>query len=214
MSAFFIHSLENQPMDDSEEATPTQNYHSIDWTPRRASDLHVFYQTSNLSMQCQSGQGGPLPGKWTGMRHVIHDITNEKKDCPETHHNFLELNPRERKNTLRLGKYQIEGTRGEVSSNEIGHFQPAGGVLLKRNISRKRRLIRVAKRIGRPMNEMKRNLGNNDRERFARVIELLSARKRESSGSPLTSGGDDRYKKRRENESRCNRYLIEILFFI
>lgn len=203
LKAYFgdLKSFENQPMDDSEEATPTQNYHAIDWTPKRASDLYVFYQTSLLSMQCQSGQGGPLPGKWTGMQHVTHDISNEKKEPSETHHNILELNPRERKNTIRLGKSQIEDTRDEMSPNEIGHFLPAGGVLLKRNISKKRRLIRVAKRIGRPMNEMKRNPGNDDKERFARVIELLSARKRKSSGSFFTSDGNDRYKKRKDIES-------------
>ncbi len=42
------------------------NYRSVSWTPRRADRLADFYLGAPLWMQCQGGDGQPLPGRWDG----------------------------------------------------------------------------------------------------------------------------------------------------
>lgn len=43
------------------------NYHSIDWTPRRARELIEFYASAPLSVQCNRSDGSRWPGNWNGM---------------------------------------------------------------------------------------------------------------------------------------------------
>ncbi len=45
----------------------TNNYRAIKWTPLRAANLANFYQQAPTQMQCQSGSGSQLPGKWKEM---------------------------------------------------------------------------------------------------------------------------------------------------
>ena len=49
----------------------TKNYHDIEWTPKRASELFKLYSDSTLAMQCQSGSGNQLPGDWEDLRRPV-----------------------------------------------------------------------------------------------------------------------------------------------
>lgn len=43
------------------------NYHSINWSPRRARELIEFYSTAPLSVQCNRSDGSRWPGNWNGI---------------------------------------------------------------------------------------------------------------------------------------------------
>ena len=49
----------------------TKNYHDIEWTPKRATELFQLYSDSTLAMQCQSGSGNQLPGDWEDLRRPL-----------------------------------------------------------------------------------------------------------------------------------------------
>ena len=49
----------------------TKNYHDIEWTPKRATELFQLYSDSTLAMQCQSGSGNQLPGDWEDLRRPV-----------------------------------------------------------------------------------------------------------------------------------------------
>ena len=58
----------------------TRNYHAIDWTFKRSSELLEFYSEAPVSMQCQSGNGDKLTGDWTNLKpskikQVINNTT-------------------------------------------------------------------------------------------------------------------------------------------
>ena len=40
---------------------------AVDWTRLRGQELRRFYGHAHVEMQCQSGSGQPLPGKWTDL---------------------------------------------------------------------------------------------------------------------------------------------------
>lgn len=43
------------------------NYHSIHWSPNKASFLSKLYQESPLSIQCNHSTGSRFPGTWEGI---------------------------------------------------------------------------------------------------------------------------------------------------
>uniref|UniRef100_A0A6G1SKP1 Dopamine beta-hydroxylase n=1 Tax=Aceria tosichella TaxID=561515 RepID=A0A6G1SKP1_9ACAR len=43
------------------------NYHSINWSPRRARELIEFYSTAPLSVQCNRSDGSRWPGNWNNI---------------------------------------------------------------------------------------------------------------------------------------------------
>ena len=68
----------------------TENYHAIEWTPRRSLDLLQFYASAPVSMQCQAGGGSQLPGQWTGLLQpmIERKLPPEESDCKVQESNF------------------------------------------------------------------------------------------------------------------------------
>ena len=70
-----IHSRWDGQNTDPDELSVRENYLAIEWTKLRAEKLGKFYDSAPVEMQCTSGAGTPLPGKWTGMSQpVIREI--------------------------------------------------------------------------------------------------------------------------------------------
>lgn len=115
-------------------------------------------------MQCQSGQGGPLPGKWTGMKHD----PNVGKVAVSDYH-------------VNLPSKTIENMRPKEHNQAhlIDALTPAGAK--RKRIGKPMNEMR--KRIGKPMNEMRKR---SVKDRFARLIQLLNARKRSSPPEVVT----------------------------
>ena len=65
----FLLRFENMPTDtENGSDNATKNYRSIEWTPKRSLELSQLYSDAHVSMQCQSGNGGQLPGDWTRLK--------------------------------------------------------------------------------------------------------------------------------------------------
>jgi len=52
---------------DPDDLSVRENYLTIEWTKLRSEKLRKFYDSAPVEMQCSSGAGTPLPGKWTGL---------------------------------------------------------------------------------------------------------------------------------------------------
>jgi hypothetical protein len=64
-----LNEWEDQPTDiEDGNRNATRNYHAIDWTLKRSSELLEFYSEAPVSMQCQSGNGDKLTGDWTNLK--------------------------------------------------------------------------------------------------------------------------------------------------
>lgn len=67
----FIHFRWDGQNTDPEELSVRENYLTIQWTKLRAEKLRRFYDSAPVEMQCSSGAGTQLPGKWTGMAQPV-----------------------------------------------------------------------------------------------------------------------------------------------
>ncbi|TRY63859.1 hypothetical protein TCAL_11840 [Tigriopus californicus] len=80
----YLNEVEDQPT--SAFKNVSENYHTIEWTPRRSLDLENFYSKAPIEMQCQGGNGLPLPGNsWKNMK--IMDIEDplpiQPRECQD-----------------------------------------------------------------------------------------------------------------------------------
>lgn len=153
----------------------SENYHAIEWTPKRALDLENFYSKAPVEMQCQGGNGRPLPGNsWCNMK--IMDIEDplpiQPRECqnlPESKRflganyrpkRFLGANNRYNKrmgfNPKMVAIYR-ERMQDQETRRRRG-FRSKKETPSNLDLSQLRFNLfdRFFKRSGKPMNEMKR----------------------------------------------------------
>ena len=156
-----------------EDLSVRQNYQTIEWTKLRSEKLKRFYDYAPVEMQCSSGAGTQLPGKWTGMTQpqILQTLPPEPRpECnpenqrPEPGRSSLELDQdrfrkrwcdRKRKRTI------VKKKRSEIKKKWIGRQfeQKKRSESQSDEIPMKKKsepFISMAKRVGQPMNEMKK----------------------------------------------------------
>lgn len=68
---------------DPDELSVRENYLTVEWTKLRSEKLRRFYDSAPVEMQCSSGAGTPLPGKWTELSQPpIHQTLPQSPRLP------------------------------------------------------------------------------------------------------------------------------------
>eukprot|EP00095_Tigriopus_kingsejongensis_P009488 maker-scaffold661_size154698-snap-gene-0.21 protein:Tk09488 transcript:maker-scaffold661_size154698-snap-gene-0.21-mRNA-1 annotation:"tyramine beta-hydroxylase-like" len=153
----------------------SENYYSIDWTPQRALDLEKFYANAPVEMQCQSGDGLPLPGNsWKGMKsEPINELLPlVPRMCPNIRaKRYLGANFRPKRLVGTLDNGDKMSKRVGFNPRNIAIYKERmrlGDDIRRRSLRSKREYYSpsydrlrfnpfdLVKRVGQPMNEMKR----------------------------------------------------------
>lgn len=137
----FLNKFDGQPTN-VQMLNVSGNYRSIDWTPLRSDGLESFYYNAPVSMQCQSSAGRQMPGKWTGMwpPKVQKALPVPPRDCAEDKKPF-DLAPANKQSSRQSDLL----TRAALDQYLKARRKKANVGSMKK------------KRVGSPMNEMKRS---------------------------------------------------------
>lgn len=80
---YFNYMHDSEGEDTSSSRGISDNYHSIHWSRRKASQLKLLYDQGPLSMQCNRSSGERFPGDWEGVEvtKIVEPLPEKESRC-------------------------------------------------------------------------------------------------------------------------------------